>query len=206
MTNGGVLGTNAPLRQFHISSHFMWIMWLHGDKNHSHMTSGCEQSKFLKAFDTPSSDKSGWINGKNVWNSRWLHSSAIKTTHWQAKQCEIMFLFPFCLLFLLSRLSFTSWPPMFALHTDDIWQDVPNIFVLKTKSNGYTHIYRHRVTYLILFVVLHRGLMVLSLHRSRCTSFMKSNCSATRTSPTLTQRPQVQNVHEIEQQHLRYSL
>lgn len=109
MTNGGVLGTNAPLRQFHIGSHFMWIMWLHGDKNHSHMTSGCEQSKFLKAFDTPSSYKSGWINGKNVWNSRWLHSSAIKTTHWQAKQCEIMFLFPFCLLFLFTTfLHFTN--------------------------------------------------------------------------------------------------
>lgn len=56
--------------------------------------------------------------------------------------------------------------------------------------------FRHRVTDLILFVVLYRwGLMVLSLHRSRCTSFMKSNCSATRTSPTLTQGPQVHNVH-----------
>lgn len=49
---------------------------------------------------------------------------------------------------------------------------------------------------LILFSVLHRwGSMVHSLHRSRCTSFMKSNCSATRTSRKLMQRPQVQYVY-----------
>ena len=54
----------------------------------------------------------------------------------------------------------------------------------------------------MLFVVLHRwGLMVLSLHRSRCTSFTKSNCSATRTSPTLTQGPQVLNVHARHFKH-----
>lgn len=55
------------------------------------------------------------------------------------------------------------------------------------------HTYRSRVTDLILLVVLHRwSLMALSLHRSRCTSFMKSKCSASRTSPPLSQGPQVQ--------------
>lgn len=70
---------------------------------------------------------------------------------------------------------------------------VPNAF---EKPEAKCNLNRHKwnVTDLTLFVVLHRwGLMALSPHRSRCTSSMKSNCSATRTSPALSPGPQVQH-------------
>lgn len=68
-------------------------------------------------------------------------------------------------------------------------------FLTKAVRELHIYIYEHRLTDLILFVVLHRSLMALSLHRSRCTFSMKSSCSATRTFPTLTQHPQVQIIH-----------
>lgn len=97
----------------------------------------------------------------------------------------------------------------FVAKTDGTWHDVPNVLEQhKTKRFTHTHthaLYRRRpaaLTDLMLFVVLHRwGLMVLSLHRSRCTSFTKSNCSATRTSPTLTKGPQVPTVHARHFKH-----
>lgn len=93
---------------------------------------------------------------------------------------------------LNSRLKSKTWGR--AGLAQSMQEDVPS--VVEISGNGEVQSCMHRVKDLIVFAVLHRwGLMGRSLHRSRCTSCMKSKCSATRISPTLNQEPQVQTIH-----------
>lgn len=110
-----------------------------------------------------------------------------------------LFFFPHCQdfpptnVYLAQQMAYNKMSQMFCL-------------VFNKGSAWVTHVCKQTLTDLILFVVLHRSLMALSLHRSRCTSSMKSNCSATRTFPTLTQRPQVQITHITYAQNIQYPI